>query len=253
MARKKKNTEPKEEEVVEEEEEEIEEDDDEEEMELLQVEVGDIVKLKQVLDETVAGALLDNVHLPEDHALDNIKLGIMTLACAFAVVAQFSPVPFPECRPLLGLCCCAYFLLSGVMQCITTFLDKDCIMTTKPLEEAPAASKKDKKSKSDGDEEGNVGPPPAPKTNMDMAKYGLRIRTNLPRFSEFFTLIIEFQGVPDTPFVTQTWSVGQFFDAEGMFDEIGMMEEVEAVYERFAGGKFDKEETEADRLAKKQQ
>jgi len=241
MARK-KNKEPKEEEEVEEEEEE-EEEEDEEEMELLQVEVGDIVKLKQVLDETVAGALLDNVSLPEDHSLDNIKLGIMTLACAFAVVAQFSPIPFPECRPLLGLCCCAYFMLSGVMQLITTFLDKDCIMITKPLEEASATSKK----------EGECGPPSVPKTNPDMAKHGLRIRTNLPRFSEFFSLIIEFQGVPDSPFVTQTWSVGQFFDGEGMFDEIGMMDEVVAVYERFASGKFDKEETEADRQTKKQQ
>jgi hypothetical protein len=37
-----------------------------------QVELGDIVKVKQVLDETVAIAIAD--HLPEDFYWDNVKL-----------------------------------------------------------------------------------------------------------------------------------------------------------------------------------
>jgi len=226
MAKKKKNTnspnaiaEP----VVLAESENEEEDDDEEEeedMELLQVDVGDIVKLKQVLDESVAGTFLEVIDLPEDHRLDNIKLSIMTLACLFAVVAQFSPIPFPESRPMLGICCCMYFLLSGVLQLIVSFLDKDAIMTTLPLKEGDDRAKKVK----------------------DMTKYGLRIRTSLPRFDEHFTLIIEFEGAADSVFVKKTWSVGQFFDVEGMFDEIGLMDEVEAVYKRFASGNFDKKD-----------
>jgi hypothetical protein len=45
---------------------------EEEKVELFQVELGDIVKVKQVLDETVAMAIAD--HLPEDFYWDNVKL-----------------------------------------------------------------------------------------------------------------------------------------------------------------------------------
>jgi Microsomal signal peptidase 25 kDa subunit (SPC25). len=123
---------------------------EEEELVLLQVDTGDIIKLKQILDETVANTFLSentleghdprakNIGLVEDHKLNNIKLILMTVACIFAMIAQFSPLPFPESRPLLGICCAVYFMLSGVLQLITTFLDKDCILITKPLLEASA-------------------------------------------------------------------------------------------------------------------
>lgn len=186
---------------------------EEDELELLQVDLGDMVKLKQVLDESVAASLLDKF-LEEDYRLDNIKLATMVLACLFAMVAQFSPVPFPDCRPILGICCCCYFLLSGVLQLITTFIDKDSILLTKPL--------------------------PASKTsNKELQKYGVRVRSQFPRFSEFYTVILEFQGMENSPLVEQKWSVGQFFDKEGMFDEVGLQLEVEALFKRLEGGKYD--------------
>eukprot|EP00544_Gedaniella_sp_CCMP2646_P008565 CAMPEP_0202480020 /NCGR_PEP_ID=MMETSP1361-20130828/175_1 /ASSEMBLY_ACC=CAM_ASM_000849 /TAXON_ID=210615 /ORGANISM="Staurosira complex sp., Strain CCMP2646" /LENGTH=214 /DNA_ID=CAMNT_0049107409 /DNA_START=37 /DNA_END=681 /DNA_ORIENTATION=- len=183
---------------------------DAEELELLQVDVGDMIKLKQILDETVASAILDC--LQENYSWDNVKLGLMTLACVFAMVAQFAPISFPESRPLLGVCCCIYFMLSGVLQFITTFIDKDCILITKPREESK---------------------------NADLQKYGVRVRSGLPRFSEFFTVILEYQGMPDSPTVEQTWSVGQFFDVEGMFDEVGLMNEIEKLYERLEAGDYE--------------
>jgi signal peptidase complex subunit 2 len=181
-------------------------------MELLQVDVGDMVKLKQILDETVASTLLAT-SLVEDYRWDNVKLSIMASACIFAIVAQFSPVPFPESRPLLGVCCCVYFMLSGILQFITTFVDKDCILMTKPLESC--------------------------KGNAHLAQYGVRVRSNLPRFSEWYSVILEFQGMPSTPHVEQKWSVGQFFDVEGMFDEVGLMQAVEELYKRLEAGKYD--------------
>ncbi len=205
---------------------------EEEEVVLLQVDTGDIIKLKQILDETVANTFLEeneleghdsrakNVGLKEDHKLSNIKLILMTVACTFAMVAQFSPVPFPECRPILGVCCTVYFALSGVLQLITTFLDKDCILITKAFEENSGA---------------------LVKNNPNLAKYGLRVRTIFPRFSEFYTVRIEFEGLENSPFVSKTWSVGQFFDKEGMFDEYGLQYAVEALYRKFEGAKFDKE------------
>jgi signal peptidase complex subunit 2 len=187
------------------------EDYEEDELELLQVDLGDMVKLKQILDESVASAILEQME--EDYRLDNFKLAIMVSACIFAVVAQFAPIPFPESRPLLGICCCIYFILSGILQLITTFIDKDSILLTKPL------AKNEK--------------------NRDMEKHGVRVRSQLPRFSEWYTVILEFQGRENSPLVEQKWSVGQFFDKEGMFDEIGLMKEVQSLYHRMAQGKYD--------------
>ncbi|KAL7466800.1 hypothetical protein ACHAXS_007081 [Conticribra weissflogii] len=210
-----------------------EEEEVEEEMELLQVDVGDIIKVKQILDETVAGTLVssedlsaygDKVQIEEEHRHDNIKLFLMALACAFAATAQFGLTSdFPNNRLWLGVCCASYFCLSGILQLITTFIDRDCIMMTKPLKD-PEAIKLVK----------NGG-------NQEMDKYGIRVRTQFPRFSEFYTVILEFQGKENSEFVKETWSVGQFFDVDGFFDEEGLMIEIEKLYQRFEAGKFDTE------------
>jgi len=216
----------------------VDEEEEEEEMVYLQVDTGDIIKLKQILDETVASTFLEenvlegstdgirgnSIGLSEDHIWNNIKLAIMTVACAFAMVAQFAPLSFPESRPVLGACCAAYFVLSGALQLITTFLDKDCILITKVM-------KKDQSTDGGG-----------MKKNPRMLTHGLRIRTSLPRFSEFYTVRIEFQGMEDSPFVKKTSSVGKFFDVEGMFDEYGLENEVEQLYKRFTSGRFDQQQ-----------
>jgi signal peptidase complex subunit 2 len=191
--------------------EEEEEFDEEEDPELLlAVDVGDTVKVKQILEETAASALLERVD--EDVYLDNIKLSIMALACVFAMLAQFAPVPFPESRPILGVCCCLYFALTGVLQLFQTFIDKDCFLNTKPLQSSK---------------------------NELLQKHGLRVRSDLPRFSEWFTVILEFQGMPNSPYVEQKWSIGQFFDVEGNFDEDGLEEEMDKLLDRLEAGKYD--------------
>lgn len=233
----KKNTKKvKEEEVEEEEEEEEEVVEVEEEMELLQVDVGDVIKVKQILDEAVAETLVseelsshgDKVQLEEDYRHENIKLFLMALACVFAAVAQFGLASdFPNNRMWLGICCASYFCLSGILQLIMTFIDKDCIMMTKAVSDDDMI----KLIKKSG--------------NKEMDKYGIRVRTQFPRFSEFYTVILEFQGKePTSDFVKGTWSVGQFFDVDGYFDEEGLMEEIEGLYRRFEAGKFDKPEDE---------
>lgn len=218
----------------EEENEEEEEVEVEEEMELLQVDVGDIIKVKQILDETVAGTMISEdlsdlgeaVKIQEDYGHDNLKLFLMALACGFAAVAQFGlATDFPKNRLLLGVCCASYFCISGILQLIMTFVDKDCIMLTKPLTD-PEAIKLVRKAGG----------------NKDMDKYGIRVRTQFPRFSEYYTVILEFQGKPNSEFVKETWSVGKFFDVDGFFDEEGLMIEVEELYQRFEAGEFDSEE-----------
>lgn len=202
-------------------------DDGEEVLELLQVDLGDMVKMKQVLDEGVAGAILEQVE--EDFVWDNFKLGLMATACLFAMIAQFAPVPFPESRPILGVCGSVYFILSGILQFITSFIDQDAILLTKPL------TTQDKKSK-----------------NADLSKYGIRVRSSIPRFSEWYTVILELrmedpnknknikQSTPfEPPQVQQVWSVGQFFDKEGFFDEVGLTQEIEKLFKRLESADYD--------------
>ena len=61
---------------------------------------------------------------------DNMKLLLMFLACVAAMIAQFFPVPFPENRVILGICCGSYFIMSCVLQFIVTFVDRDTIAIT---------------------------------------------------------------------------------------------------------------------------
>ncbi|CAJ1951292.1 unnamed protein product [Cylindrotheca closterium] len=229
MAKKKQQQQPKAAAVPSSENDELEDDDDESvedvELELLQVDLGDMIKMKQILDETVAAAIMER--LEEDHRLDNIKLSLMTAACLFAMVAQFAPVPFPDSRPILGVCCCCYFFLSGIMQLITTFIDKDSILLTKPISEA---------TKKRGDKKPSL-----------LQKEKIRVRTQFPRFSEFYTLILEYQEEPEKkPMVEAKWSVGQFFDEEGFFDEVGLQKSVLSLLTRLEKGENDKKKKKTE-------
>lgn len=238
----KKQKEPVEE-VESEPEEEEDEDEEEEEMELLQVDVGDMIKVKQILDETVAATVLEQID--EDYQFDNFKLLLMTIACIFAVIAQFAPLPFPDSRIIIGLCCATYFALSGILQLITTFIDQDCILLTKPLP-------KEGKKNDDGGFNEDTGKKifrkdPKDIKSKEIFQYGIRVRSQFPRFSEWYTVILEFEKLPNTPRVEQRWSVGQFFDKEGMFDEIGLQLEVEKLYRRLEDADYEKEKNAAEK------
>mmetsp|Transcript_88871 Transcript_88871/g.254063 ORF Transcript_88871/g.254063 Transcript_88871/m.254063 type:complete len:175 (-) Transcript_88871:147-671(-) len=126
----------------------------------MQVEIGDFVKVKQMLDESTVSAVL-TLDYDENHYWDNVKLLLMVVACAFAMVAQFYPMPFPESRPLLGICCAAYFVASTVLQGIVTYIEQDTIMLTHA------------------------------KNRQTAEKEGLRIRTTFPRFQYDYTVVVE--------------------------------------------------------------
>ena len=100
------------------------------------IETGDSIKVKQVLDDSLCEALLaeELLNFEADFAFENFKFLLMFLACAAALIAQFYPMPFPDSRLLLTLCCGTYFLISTVLQLIVTFVDKECVMVLKPKE-----------------------------------------------------------------------------------------------------------------------
>ena len=256
--------------------------------ELLQVDLGDMIKVKQVLDECVAMILLD--YLPENTAWDNFKLSIMTCACIAAMVAQlnqYSNITVPHNRIVLIVCGSIYFACSTLLQYITTFIDQDTIIYTQPITEKTEQQRiknrknhlslmmqmmsqnsnastshsttKSSKNKHGDDDDDDLttnslylyydratktfsNPEPAlPLQNPKLSKYGLRIRTSLPRFSQYYTVTFELDVAPTsketsspsvTPkcMVTHTWSIGQFFDHQGYFDEIGFANAIEELF-----------------------
>jgi len=51
--------------------------------------------------------------------------------------------------------------------------------------------------------------------------------------------------------VEETWSVGQFFDKEGYFDEIGLGDEIDKLFARLEEGKYDEPGASQKELEKK--
>ena len=101
-------------------------------------------------------------------------------------------MPFPESRPLLGVCCLAYFLASTIIQLIVSYAEQDAILTTQPLE---------------GGKEG-----------------GLRVRTQFPRFQDEYTVILEEVGVKEPPTVSSKFGGsggGRKGEREGGVGRIG--------------------------------
>ena len=115
----------------------------------------------------------------EDLTWGNTKMTVMAVASASALVAQFYPLTFPDNIWLLGACVAIYFLLSGVLQYMVTFLDKDLVYTSLPLEGGRVA----------------------------------RLHTRLPKGTQTYTLRVEF---PVGTFVVDARrSVGDFYRKDG--------------------------------------
>ena len=160
--------------------------DDTELFDLQTIETGDSVKVKQVFDEAILEAI-SNAGYQQSFHWENIKLLLMFLSCIFAMVAQFYPLPFPDSRPLLGMCCASYFLLSVVLQYVISYVDKDTIMITSPL--------------------------PGPEHEM-------RIRSSFPRYQHTFTLIVQDKDDNSKNKTTGQMYVGKYFTEKGEFDQV---------------------------------
>ncbi|EKU22624.1 signal peptidase complex subunit 2 [Nannochloropsis gaditana CCMP526] len=184
-----------------------------EEEEPLHIDTGDQMKVKQVLDEAVVKAIVDAGY-EENFFYDNIKLALMVIACVFALIAQFYPMPFPESRPLLGVCCLAYFLASTIIQLIVSYVEQDTILTTQPLRSGGKAGE------------------------------ALKVRTQFPRFQDEYTVFVEEAGMQDPPTVSSKFSIGKVFDEEGNFYEEGLAREVQRLLDRYKKQMWDVAEKE---------
>ena len=75
---------------------------------LLIIETGDSIKVKQTFDDAIPfvlteqGGLIQNVHG------ENFKMIIMVISCIVGLGTQFFPIPFPANRMILGVGCAWY-------------------------------------------------------------------------------------------------------------------------------------------------
>ncbi|GMI41040.1 hypothetical protein TrCOL_g10593 [Triparma columacea] len=168
---------------------------------LTPVELGDTVQVRQALDEALRETLCNEslVGLYEDVTLENIKMLTMIVACIFAMTAQFAPIEFPKSRVLLGVCCGAYFVCSGFLQFVVTFIEQDLMYTSAPFKK--------------GEKE-----------------WVLKAHSKLGRFDSNYKVTLELvdPATSETKHTTaKTWCIGRFFTKEGYLDEEGAAEKFE--------------------------
>lgn len=178
------------------------------------IETGDSVKVKQVLDDATVEAVTGAGYVI-NYQSENLKLLLMFLSCVSAMVAQFYPIPFPQSRPLLGICCAIYFILSTILQYIVSFVDKDTIIITKPDKTTGAK---------------------------------LRIRTSFPRFQEWFSLIVQEEDNNSTANVFKSGEnlnmtigklyVGRYFTEKGEFDQSAYARDVLSHIKKFEAKQY---------------
>jgi len=157
----------------------------------------DNIGIKQLLDDTVTKVLEEEGYI-EDHELTNIKMILGIISCLIAVLSHFYPLPFPTNKLLLIFCCVSYFILSGVLQYIASFNEKDNFVFTHPKQV----------------QQGNN--PSA-----------LKASSIFPKYQDIYTLCIIQISLPDIKLATKQnkgdnileKSITSYFDESGYFAE----------------------------------
>eukprot|EP01006_Ploeotia_vitrea_P005554 TRINITY_DN118039_c0_g1_i1.p1 TRINITY_DN118039_c0_g1~~TRINITY_DN118039_c0_g1_i1.p1 ORF type:complete len:207 (+),score=24.04 TRINITY_DN118039_c0_g1_i1:56-676(+) len=128
----------------------------------VKIEPRDYVTMKRTLDEQIIKIVTDEGVYEIDKVLNIFKIVIGAIAVGFALLSQFYPLPFPKNRWLICVCAVTYFVLSGVLQLIASFVEKEVILVSKPTSKGSY----------------------------------VRISTNVPRFDGNFTITAESVTIP---------------------------------------------------------
>lgn len=173
--------------------------------------LGDTATMKRILDDAVIKVILEaeDSQFDEDTALSNLKLFVGFASVGSSAFSHAYPATFPKNWWVLLACCTFYFVCSGILQALLSFVELESILLVKPK---PGSSK----------------------------RAGLNISSHFPRFQEMYTLGItplpkgslflpfapkfrpQEEGVKEEEGCSQrSWPVNLFFDEEGTFyDEL---------------------------------
>eukprot|EP01119_Soliformovum_irregulare_P003196 TRINITY_DN13533_c0_g1_i1.p1 TRINITY_DN13533_c0_g1~~TRINITY_DN13533_c0_g1_i1.p1 ORF type:complete len:198 (-),score=55.61 TRINITY_DN13533_c0_g1_i1:4-564(-) len=156
--------------------------------------------IKRVLDDAITKYFMEELCLGEETSLSNIKLILGFISVSLALTAQFYPAPFPENYYVLLICCPIYFVLSGILQYIATYKEKEYILFTMP-----------------------TGP----------GKKGIKVRASLPKYSYDFTVGITPIDGNESQETKMTKSIGVWFDEEGKFYNEIFSQDLSKLFEEY--------------------
>ena len=172
--------------------------------------LGDTGTIKRLMDDAVIQTLIDpdDLGYVEDTAMSNLKLVLGFGGVAASLVSHVYPATFPRNWWVLLLCCAVYFVTSGILQMMLSFVELESILLLRGKAR----------------EGGSRGP-------------GLNVSSSFPRFQEVYTLgIARLTGsslsmsssapfcAGEPPSMTadlaqRSWPCNKFFDEEGFFAE----------------------------------
>jgi signal peptidase complex subunit 2 len=181
-----------------------------------QTALGDTATIKRLMDDAVIEILLDKegAAFTEDTSMSNLKLLLGFSAVGASLLSHVYPGGFPRNWWCLLSCCTFYFVMSGILQLLLSFVELESILQLNG------------KTRADGSRQ-----------------QGINVSSSLPRFQEIYTLgFTPLKGGafslasspkfrPDLPGGNtdklchqKAWSVEEFFDEEGTFAEEEFMD-----------------------------
>lgn len=192
--------------------------------------LGDSNTMKRLIDDAVIEVMLeDESPFVEDVALSNMKLIIGFGSVGASVVSHIFPAPFPKNWWVLLGCVAWYFIGSGILQLLLSFVELESIVLLRYKGKERAAGR----------------------------AAGINVSSHFPRYQDVFTLGItplpssslgllfapKFkpnppeEGAPSPPrdHTQIHWSVSEFFDEEGVFYEEKCMDMVRQFLETYEG------------------
>lgn len=196
--------------------------------------LGDGITMKRMIDDAIIGVLLeDDSDFVEDVALSNFKLVVGFASVGASVVSHVYPAAFPKNWHVLLLCCLWYFIGSGILQLLLSFVELESIVLLRYKEK------------------------------RDRRPYGLNVSTHFPRYQDVFTLGVtplpsgslglvsapkfkpeqpeEGEPLASDDHTQVHWSVAELFDERGVFYEEKCMDMARAFLRKY--------HSESDRLA----
>ncbi|CAE7333632.1 unnamed protein product [Symbiodinium sp. KB8] len=98
---------------------------------LQQVEIENQPAVQRFIGDVMAARLCDK-GADINMNVSNLKLALMAVACAAAVLTHFNGMDFPDNRWVIGAAIAAYVIISAVLQLVSWLWEEDTICRTLP-------------------------------------------------------------------------------------------------------------------------